>query len=120
MRSTQKNLIPSSFVSGSGAVSGFLAFVGASCCVVPILLVQLGVASGLVAKLGFFARWQDWFAWGATGMLAFSLTLALWRGSPGRIFWIWWIVGAVFLAASLILPNYEMRLQSWLLAWLRA
>ena len=119
MRSSKNSFIPSSFVSGSGAVSGFLAFIGASCCVVPILLVQLGVASGLVAKLGFFSRWQDWFAWGATGILAFSLTLALWRGSPGRAFWIWWGVGAVFLAVSLILPNYEMRLQSWLLDWLR-
>ena len=119
MRSNKSSIFPSSVVSGGGAVSGFLAFIGASCCVVPIILVHLGVASGLVAKLGFFARWQDWFAWGAMGLLAVSLTLALWRGSPGRAFWIWWSVGAVFLAASLILPNYETRLQSWLLDWLR-
>ena len=119
MRSSKTSFIPSSIVSGGGAVSGFLAFIGASCCVVPILLVHLGGASGLVAKLGFFASWQDWFAWGAISLLALSLTLALRRDSPGRAFWIWWSVGTVFLAVSLILPNYEMRLQSWLLDWLR-
>ncbi|MED5549373.1 MAG: hypothetical protein VX529_08435 [Pseudomonadota bacterium] len=107
-----------SWLSGSGAFGGFLAFIGASCCVVPILLVHLGVASGLVAKLGYVARWQEWFAWGGAGLLALSLTLALSRGTPGRVFWIWWGVGVAFLTASIILPNYEMRLQFWLLNWL--
>jgi hypothetical protein len=41
----------SGWLSGGGALSGFFAFLGASCCVVPILLVHFGVATGIVAQL---------------------------------------------------------------------
>ena len=110
----------SHFLSGSGALGGFAAFIGASCCVIPILLVHFGVATSLVAKLGWFARWQPYFFWSAGGILALAATLALWRGRSSRAFWIWWGAGAVFLIAAVILPNYEFRLQSWLLDWIRS
>ena len=110
----------SHLLSGSGAAGGLAAFIGASCCVVPILLVHFGVAAGLVARLGWFVRWQPYFFWAAAGVLALAASLALWRGSPSRTFWIWWGAGAVFLTAAFILPHYELRLQSWLLDWTRS
>lgn len=105
----------SRWLSGGGALGGLAAFVGASCCVLPILLVQAGLATGLVARLGWFARWQSHIFWSATGLLAAALIAGLWRGRPGRGFWIWWGVGAVLLVAAFMLPQYEVRLQHWLL-----
>ncbi|GLK53940.1 MULTISPECIES: hypothetical protein [Alphaproteobacteria] len=113
-RNTQR-LSP--LLSGGGALGGFFAFLGASCCIIPILLVQAGVATGLVARLAWFARWQTEIFWSAAGLLALAPVFALWRGRPGGRFWIWWGVGAALLTAAAILPHYELRLQSWLLDW---
>ena len=109
----------SPLLSSGGALGGFFAFLGASCCVIPILLVQAGVATGLVARLAWFARWQSEFFWSAAGLLAVAVIWAVWRGRPGRSFWVWWVIGAAFLAAALILPRYEIQLQTWLLDWTR-
>jgi len=102
------------WLSGSGALGGIAAFIGASCCVLPLLLVQLGVATGLIAHLAWFARWQPYLFWVAAAILALSATLALWRGRPSLSFWVWWGVGAVFLAAAYALPNYELQMLQWI------
>jgi mercuric ion transport protein len=109
-----------SVVSGGSAVSGILAFVGASCCVIPILLVHMGVASGLVAKLGWFARWQPFFLGGAVLLLAISLLLAARQPRRSRLFWASWSVGALFTITALILPLFEFELQRQLLNWIRS
>ena len=106
-------------LSSGGALGGFAAFVGASCCVIPILLVHFGLASGLVAKLGWFARWQPYFFRMNAGLLAVAASYAIWRGQASRSFWIWWVIGTTFLIAAFILPQYEFRLQSWVLDWSR-
>lgn len=98
------------WLSGSGVLGGIAAFIGASCCVLPILLVQLGIATGLVANLAWFARWQPYLFWAAAAILALSAVLALWRGRPSLSFWIWWGIGATFLAAAFVLPQYELQI----------
>jgi mercuric ion transport protein len=102
------------WLSGSGALGGVAAFIGASCCVLPLVLVQLGVATGLVAHLAWFARWQPYLFWAAAAILALSATLALWRGQPSLSFWIRWAIGAIFLAAAFVLPNYELQILHWI------
>ena len=107
-------------LSSGGLLGGFAAFLGASCCVIPILLVHFGVATGLVAKLGWFAQWQPQLFWTSSGLLAAAASYAIWRGQSSKTFWIWWSVGAFFLVAAYILPQYEFRLQNWLLDWTRS
>ncbi|WP_421787693.1 hypothetical protein [Hyphobacterium sp.] len=120
MQSTsQKSRLSFPLLSGGSAIGGFFAFIGASCCVVPILLVHLGVASGLVAKLGWFARWQPIFLVTAVVLLAISLVLALSQGRRSRLFWTLWSVAAVFVLASMLLPLFEFELQRFLLDWTR-
>lgn len=109
-----------SLVSGGSAVSGIFAFVGASCCVIPILLVHMGVASGLVARLGWFARWQPYFLGFAFLLLAISLLLAARQPRRSRLFWASWTVGALFTVIALILPLFEFELQRQLLNWIRS
>lgn len=110
----------SGWLSGGGALSGFFAFLGASCCVVPILLVHFGVATGIVAQLAWFGRWQTPILWVAAGLLVIALTAALWSGRARPVFWISWGIGALFILIALVLPQYEPGLQSWLLDWTRS
>jgi mercuric ion transport protein len=102
------------WLSGSGALGGVAAFIGASCCVLPLVLVQLGIATSLVPHLAWFARWQPYLFWAAAAILALSATLALWRGQPSLSFWIRWAIGAIFLAAAFVLPNYELQILHWI------
>jgi hypothetical protein len=44
------------YLAGGGLISGLAALLGASCCVLPILLVQIGVSTALVAHLAIFAQ----------------------------------------------------------------
>jgi mercuric ion transport protein len=114
--SNQKNVKPAgTALAGSGIVSAIFALVGASCCVTPILLVHLGVASTLVARLGWFARYQGIFFWAAAVFLAGSALLAARRRNRSLTFWGWWSVGGVFLMLAALSPYFELRLQSFLL-----
>ncbi|WP_420433702.1 hypothetical protein [Hyphobacterium sp.] len=114
-----KPLQAASLASGGSAIGGLFAFVGASCCVIPILLIHMGVASGLVARLGWFARWQPVFLAVSVALLATALFLGLRTNSRSRLFWITWTAGAVFTALALILPFFEADLQRALLDWFR-
>lgn len=110
---------PASLLSSGGVVGGFFAFIGASCCVIPILLVHIGVASGLVARLGWFAKWQPVFMAFAVLLLAVSLFFAFRQSSRSRLFWITWSLGAFFTAVAIVLPFFEFELQRILLDWIR-
>lgn len=97
-----------------GVFAGLLSFVGASCCVLPILLVNLGVSTSLVAKLGFFARYQTWFQWATIALLVGATILAFRHGRPRTSTLIWLGIGTVFAAAAHILPSYEGELLRWI------
>ena len=104
-----------SWLAGGGLLGGAFAFLGASCCVLPILLVNLGVSSALVANLGFFARYKNAFMLFAALLLASAIVFAL-RGDrrPKAGFWISITVAVLLLAGAWILPSYEGELLQWL------
>ena len=103
------------WLAGGSVLGGFLAFLGASCCVLPILLVNLGVSSALVANLGFFARYKSAFMIVAMLLLAGAMVFALRGGRrPKTRFWISVSVAVLLLAGAWILPSYEGELLRWL------
>jgi len=104
---------------GGGVFGSFLALIGASCCVVPILLVHLGVATGLVAKLAWLTRIQPVLFGISAIILIASAVLAVRRGSARWVYWAWWSVGALFLIMTMLLPLYELQMQRALLDWMR-
>ncbi len=106
-------------LQGGGILGSFLALIGASCCVVPILLVHLGVATGLVAKLAWLTRFQPILFGVSVLILIVSAVLAIRRGKARWVFWAWWGVGAFFLTLTILLPFFEFELQRTLLAWMR-
>lgn len=103
------------WLAGGGVLSGVFAFLGASCCVLPILLVNLGVSSALVANLGFFARYKNAFMIVAALLLAGAIVFALRGGRrPKARFWVSVAVAVLLLVGAWILPSYEGALLRWL------
>jgi mercuric ion transport protein len=102
------------WLAGGGVLSGAFALLGASCCVLPILLVNLGVSSALIANLAFFARAREAFMALTLALLAAGVVFAL-RGArrPRPGFWIALGAGLVLLAAAWIMPHYERELLQW-------
>ena len=104
-----------SVLAGGGALSAFLAFIGASCCVLPIILVGMGVSSGVVAQLGVFVQLQPWLLGAALALITGSFAAA-YRGGrrprPRTLAFL--LVGVVFVALSIGLSLYETEVLQWL------
>ncbi len=101
------------FASG-GVVASFFAFIGASCCVLPIILVNLGVSTTLVAKLGFFARNQALFQWVTLALLASAVFFAFRNGRPSMRVIVLLVVGFALAGVAHVLPSYEREILVWL------
>lgn len=103
------------FIAGGSALSGLAAFIGASCCVLPLVLVNLGVSAALVGKLAFFARAQQYFMGAAVILLFAALTAAFWNGRrPGGGVSITLVLATVLVLAAYIMPSYEGQLLRWI------
>lgn len=91
------------------------SFIGASCCVLPILLVNIGVSSALVSNLAFFVRARPYLLAGTIVLIVLGMYIAFRNGRPKRSTTMILCASVVIAAAALILPAYEPELQSWLL-----
>lgn len=96
----------------SGSLLGGLgAFIGASCCVLPLILFNLGVSSAVIAQLGFFARHKDIFFSCALGLLAVGIIITFLNGQrPTRRVLVTFLGAVVFICAAYVLPLYEPEL----------
>jgi len=101
----KSNSRPGSVLAGGGAVAGLAALIGASCCVLPILLVQLGVSTALVAQLGFFADAKPYLLPAAAVLLVVGFVVAFWGGrSRVAAYWrCWW--QERYWSSALIVPH---------------
>lgn len=104
------------WLASGGALSGLAAFVGASCCVLPIVLVNLGLGSALFAShLAFFARARPWFLGAAAALIAAAVIAAFRGGRRPRP-----AVAAMLVAATLFtvgawwFPHIEPQVLRWL------
>lgn len=112
---TEKTLPARGWLAGGGVLGGMAAFLGASCCALPILLVNLGVSSALVGNLAFFARYKTGFMVVAAVLLAIAIGYALRGGRrPRARFWLSVLAGVLLLAGAWLLPSYEVELLQWL------
>ena len=101
------------FASG-GVVASLFAFIGASCCVLPIILVNLGVSTTLVAKLGFFARNQALFQWVTIALLLAATFFAFRNGRPRLRIILLLAFGFTLSAVAYVLPSYEREILEWM------
>jgi mercuric ion transport protein len=101
--------------TAGGVIGSFAALAGASCCVLPLLLIQAGVATGLVTQLAWFARYKDPIFGIAILALALSIGLSLYSGKPSKKLIIWWSFAILILIAAYFAPSFELELRQWLL-----
>lgn len=101
------------FASG-GVLASVFAFIGASCCVLPIILVNLGVSTALVSKLGFFARNQALFQWVTLALLGAAAFFAFRNGRPSVRVIVLLVIGFALVGVAYVLPSYEREILEWL------
>jgi mercuric ion transport protein len=102
------------WLAGGGVISGALALLGTSCCVLPLVLVNLGISRALVAHLAFFVRARDVFIALTLVLLAAGVVVALYGGRrPRRRFWLAVGTGFALVAAAWLMPHYERDLVQW-------
>jgi mercuric ion transport protein len=102
------------FASG-GIVTGLGALIGASCCVLPILLVQAGVSTALVAHLGVFARAKPYLLAVTAALVVAGSIAVFWGGRrPRPRVLILLGAAALLVLGSYAMPYYERDLLVWL------
>jgi len=96
---------------GGGILGGMAAFIGASCCVLPIILFNMGVSSVVIAQLGFFARYTDEFLVASLVFIGAGVFWAFRGGRrPGKGATVMLLLSLVLVGTAYILPNYELDL----------
>jgi len=102
------------FATG-GTLTGVFAIVGASCCILPIILVNLGVSSALISHLGFVARFRSWFM-ALTICLVIGGFIYAYRGGrkPSRRILVFLVLAGILAIGSAILPYFEGDIQRWM------
>ena len=101
--------------AGGSALTGLAAFIGASCCVLPLILVNIGASTVLVSKLAFFARAQQYFMGAAVILLVAALITAFRNGRrPGLAVSISLVLTSTLILAAYLLPFYEGQLLRWI------
>lgn len=101
---------PSRFnwLANSGLLGAIGAFVGASCCVLPLILFNLGVSSAVIGQLSFFARFREEFLITSVFLIVAGVLFAFRSGrrpSKGATFSLGLAVVLVF--AAYLIPFYE-------------
>jgi mercuric ion transport protein len=105
----------SGLLAGGGALTGLASLIGASCCVLPLLLAQVGLGAALVSQLSFLAQAKPYLLGLTVALIIAGLVASFWRGRRPRPLVLVMLIGASMLAAGAwILPNYEGQIMRWI------
>ncbi|WP_286828952.1 MULTISPECIES: hypothetical protein [Kordiimonas] len=98
--------------AANGSLIGSLgAIIGGSCCVLPLVLFNLGVGSSVIAQLGFFMQYRQAFLGIAVIMIVGAAILALRnRSTLTTRTVIVFVLAFAFVAAAYLAPFYEQDL----------
>lgn len=119
MESLDQTIAPehskSRWFARGGVLTSLMSVIGASCCILPIFLVNIGLSSALVSHLGIFARLRPWFIALSVALIAAGFIYAFRSGRrPSKRTLIVLIVAILFTVSALVLPYYEGDIQRWL------
>jgi|TARA_R110000787_G_scaffold219216_1_gene327953 mercuric ion transport protein len=94
--------------AGSGLTSAIAGLIGASCCVLPIVLFNMGVGSAVIGNLIFFADKTEYFLIGALLFIVLGIIASVWGGRrPGRRAVIMFVMSVIIVILAYILPSFE-------------
>ena len=98
-----------------GLAVALAAFVGASCCALPVILASLGLAGAWIANLEVFVVYRAYFTVAALVLIVLGWAIALRRRPSGRTFLILGLATVIVLAA-LLLTQYEGEISRYLVS----
>lgn len=101
--------------AGTGALAGLASLIGASCCVLPLLLAQVGLGAALVFQLSFLAKAKPYLLAVLRVLIVAGLIASFWNGrKPRPIVLVMQLgAGAVAIVAE-VLPHYEGQIMRWI------
>lgn len=105
-----------SVLAGGSLFGGIAATFSASCCVLPLLMVQLGLGSALAANLAAFTAAQPYLVAVTLLLIGTSAIVAFRRGTPSRTTVVTLGVSALLVATAIVLPWFEEDLIRWTLS----
>ena len=101
------------FTSG-GMITELAALIGASCCVLTILLVQAGLSAVLVANLDVFTRSKPHLPALTAVLILAGFVAAFWGGRwPRSLVLVLLIAAALLVVGAYVMPHYERELLDW-------
>jgi mercuric ion transport protein len=98
-----------------GLAVALAAFVGASCCALPLILASVGLAGAWLANLEVFVVYRASITIAALVLIVLGWVVALQRRSSGRTFVILGIATFTVLAA-LAITHYEGEITRYLVS----
>ena len=99
--------------ASGGIIAGLLATIGASCCVLPLVLIQFGVSAAIAGRLTALAAYKPWLMLLAAGLLGWAAFRAFSGGRPRRRLLALLVIGVIIVAAAFVLPAFERDLLRW-------
>ena len=112
---SRQPLIGENWLTGSGLVSAIAALIGASCCVLPLILFEMGIGSAVIGSLGFFAGKTAYFLLAALLFIAVGVIASFWRGRrPRKPTLIMFALSIFIVVLAYILPGFEGDILRWL------
>jgi mercuric ion transport protein len=98
-----------------GLALALAAFVGASCCALPLILASLGLAGAWIANLEVFVVYRAYITVAALVLIVFGWAVALRRRSSSRTLIILALATFTVLAA-LAITQYEGEISRYLVS----
>ena len=95
-------------LASGGVLSGLAAFIGASCCVLPLVLINIGLGGAWIASLAFFVNAKPYFLAASFLFIVFAFSAAFWgRRKPSRKTLMILGIATVLTGAAYVMPWYE-------------
>lgn len=106
---------PGALFAGGGALAGLATFIGASCCVLPVLLAQIGLGTALVSQLSFLDHARPYLLAATLVLIVGALVASFWRGRrPRPVVLVMLLAAAALIIGAEILPHYEGLIVRWI------
>ena len=105
----------SATVAGLGLIAGLGALIGASCCILPLLLAIAGVGGSWVASIGALTPYQPYLLGMAALCVGIGWFVALRRRARARVVFMLGLA-TVLVFGSVLTAIYERPLTQYLFA----
>lgn len=102
-------------MASGGALAGLAALLSASCCILPLVLANLGVGSALAANLSELTPYRPWLIGLTVAIVGVGLALTFRRGRrPTRMVAGLFSAAALFAVSAILIPTFESDILTWL------